>query len=599
MESKETIIEVVQGKINKRNQLTTLDIYSELQNKNAFKEEMYRSYYSFDKTYYDFVQKNKTVKGFDGLVYIDTITIDIDKGEADEEGIQHYVRYALDELFNFGIDNNHVNIWFSGSGYHIELLNVFGFQPSKLLHEKVRATMNEYFSFGDNIYDKTRVIRSKWSLNTKTNLYKVYIPLKDIWDMSYEDVCKVAKSKKAYNKYRASKENFSLNLNTDNNIEPYLQRHILSGKEYTNAKQQGPLNRGNTNSVVTCMQHVFNEGPSKGSRNMKLMRMASSYKRAGIPLLVSLNGLQTWANGEMDNKEVLRTVSNVYDNNYTYGCDDSIMSEYCDPKCIFFKRKDYMLDIKDVSSLEDNFKLYVQNDMTKKSINMKDIFDDCQDYSFKPGELVIFSGDTGMGKTAFVQNIVTRAKKDTLFLSLEMSEVLTWRRFVQIAWNKPKEWVYEQYKSNPDKSLGEDLKHIKIMTIAPEIEAVKKVIAQHEPNILVVDTTDELQVDRFDGEIQKQNVIIDALKGIAQRNNTTIFAIHHVNKASGQQNTIGLHSLKGSSNVVQKADKVIVLKGNRNEVYRTIVSEKSRDEGRFEMISVFDSETMTFKRYGG
>ena len=180
-----------------------------------------------------------------------------------------------------------------------------------------------------------------------------------------------------------------------------------------------------------------------------------------------------------------------------------------------------------------------------------------------------------------------------------MSEVLTWRRFVQIAWEKTKEWVYEQYKSDPNASLGEDLKHIKIMTIAPEIEAVKKVIAQHEPNVLVVDTTDELQVDRFDGDIQKQNVIIDALKGIAQRNNTTIFAIHHVNKVSGQQNTIGLHSLKGSSNVVQKADKVIVLKGNRNEIYRTVTSEKSRDEGRFEMISVFDSDTMTFKRYGG
>ena len=177
-----------------------------------------------------------------------------------------------------------------------------------------------------------------------------------------------------------------------------------------------------------------------------------------------------------------------------------------------------MLDIKDVDSLEDNFKSYVANDMLKKSINMKDIFPDCQDYYFKPGELIIFSGDTGMGKTAFVQNIVAKAKKDTLFLSLEMSEVLTWRRFVQIAWEKTKEWVYEQYKSDPDASLGEDLKHIKIMTIAPEIEAVKKVIAQHEPNVLVVDTTDELQVDRFDGDIQKQNVIIDALKGIAQRN---------------------------------------------------------------------------------
>ena len=163
---------------------------------------------------------------------------------------------------------------------------------------------------------------------------------------------------------------------------------------------------------------------------------------------------------------------------------------------------------------------------------------------FKPGELVVFGGDTGMGKTAFVQNLVTKARKDTLFLSLEMNEILIWRRFVQIAFNKTSDWVMEQYKINPEFSVKDLLSHLNIMVIAPEIEAVKKVVAQYEPNILVVDTTDEMQVDRFDGEIQKQNVIIDALKQIAQRNNTLIFAIHHLNKASASQGTVGLHSLK-------------------------------------------------------
>ena len=55
---------------------------------------------------------------------------------------------------------------------------------------------------------------------------------------------------------------------------------------------------------------------------------------------------------------------------------------------------------------------------------MADIFN-CQDYIIKPGELIVFSGDTGMGKTAFVQNIVTKGMKETLFLSLEMIEELT------------------------------------------------------------------------------------------------------------------------------------------------------------------------------
>ena len=594
--NKELVVEVVHGAIHNRNKIKTLTEYNKLSDKNAWKSEMYRSYYVFDETFDSFVRKNKSVKGYNGLIYLDRIIIDLDKGEIENENMQTYLRHSCDELINFGIDDRHINTWFSGSGYHIELLNIFGFQPNKKLHEKVKATLSDCFSFGDNIYDKTRIIRSNWSLNKKTNLYKIWIPLQYVWDLSYDEITKIASSKRAYNKFSNSKPNFYNTLNSHGEVEPYLQNRILSVQNnYTNGNNN-PIRSGETSSVVTCVQHIFNEGPSQGSRVMKMMRMISSYKRAGIPYLVALNGMRTWANGELKDHEVSRTVTSVYDNHYMYGCQDKILSDYCDPKCIYFKRKDYLLDIKDVESLEDTFKQYVTHDFSKKSINMKDIFNTSMDYMLKPGELVIFSGDTGVGKTAFVQNIVTKAKKDTLFLSLEMNEVLTFRRFVQIAMNKTKEWVYSVYKGNKETSFSEELKHIRIMTIAPEIEAIKKVVAEYEPNVLVIDTTDELQVDRYSGDIQKQNIIIDTLKGIAQRNNTLILAVHHVNKISAAQGTIGLHSLKGSSNVVQKADKVIVVKGNRKDRMRTIVSEKSRDEGDLELLLFFNDQTMRFEK---
>jgi hypothetical protein len=589
------IVEVVTGGIHKRNTLMPYSDYLELENKNAFKKEMYRSYYMFDDTFNQHVATHKSVKGYNGLVYPDRLIIDLDKGDIDGENLQNYLKHVCNELFDFGIDSGHINVWFSGSGYHIELLNVFGFQPNKNLHVKVKSTLTEHFSFGDNIYDKTRIIRSKWSLNLKTNLYKVWIPLEDIWTISYDDVCQYAKSKKSYDEYVKTKPNFYATLNSEDVvIEPYLQTSIIASP--SNSASLTPVRAGDTNSVVTCVQHIFNEGPTQGSRNKNMMRMVSSWKRAGIPFIVTLNGMIKWSQGELDTNEIERTVMNVYDNQYIYGCDDAILMEYCDPKCIHFKRKDYVLDIRDVDSLENTFVEYIQKDFTKRSINIADVFPGGPDYIFKPGELVVFSGDTGMGKTAFVQNLVAKSKKDTLFLSLEMNEILIWRRFAQIIKEQSADWVINQYKSNPDFSVKELLDHLKIMVIAPEIEAVKKVVAQYEPNILVVDTTDEMQVDRYDGEIQKQNVIIDALKQIAQRNNTLIFAIHHLNKASASQGTVGLHSLKGSSNVVQKADKVIVLKGNRNEIYRTIMSEKSRDDGKLEFVTEFHPETMTFKR---
>ena len=590
MENQETIIEIVDGGLSYRNKVGTVDEFNTMIKQKAWNGEMYRSYYSFDETLKEHVEKNRTVKGFDGLTYIDSIILDVDKGNIKDEQFQPYLFQCLKEIQDLGVDKEHVNIWFSGNGYHIEMLNVFGFTPSRVLHEKVKLTMKEHLSFADSIFDKTRIIRAPWSLNKKSGLYKVYIPYDLIWNLKYEDVKNMSRS---YEDYKFWKEiGWYDNLFTDYEVEPYLQSLIVSTSQ---AVASGNYKSKDTTSIVTCMQHAFNEGPVEGQRNMKMMRMSSTYKRAGVPHVVALNGMLQWASGTMDDEEIIRTVSNVYDGNYQYGCQDVIMAEYCDPKCIHFKRKDYTLDIKDVNQLTASLVEYLQNDVTKMSINMADVFD-CQNYVIKPGELVVFSGDTGMGKSAFVQNLVTKIDKKTLFLSLEMNEQLTFRRFIQIANCKTEQWVYDQVKANPDISFEKQLGHIQIMTIAPEIEAIKKVVATHEPNVLVVDTTDEVHVDRVESEIQRQNIIIGALKEMAQKHNIIIVAVHHVNKVSAAGNTIALHSLKGSTNVVQKADKVIMVKGNRDEKARVITSEKSRDDGKFEMTALFDYETMTFRQ---
>ena len=593
MENKENVVEVIQGNVSNRNQVTSIDVYNKMVSSNTFQNEMYRSYYSFDKTFYEYVKLNGSVKNFDGLTYLDTIILDIDKGDINDSDFHNYVYDCLNQLEDLTIDSKHINIWFSGSGYHIEMLNVFGFQPSKSLHEKVKVTMKKHIDFADTIYDKTRIIRSKWSLNAKSNLFKVFIPYDVFRNITYKEVLEFSKDRESYDKFREEYDDWFVSLNTNIGVEPYLQHLIESPPTVVNNTN---IRQSEASSIVTCMQHVFNEGPTKGSRNMKLMRMASSYKRAGIPYLVTVSGMIQWNNGSLDESEIIRSVTNIYDGNYKYGCNDTIMSEYCDPKCIHFKRKDYTLDIKSMDEVEDNFRKYVLTDMTSMSINLGDIWD-VPDYLIRPGELVVFSGDTGIGKSTFVQNIVTKYNKSTLFLSLEMPEALTFRRFVQIANNKSDRWVYNQYKSNPNISFEKQLEHINIMTIAPEIDAIKKCVAQYEPNVLVIDTTDELHVDYVRGEVEKQNAIIGALKEIAQKYNTIVFAVHHVNKASASANALTLHSLKGSSNVVQKADKVIMIKGQREEIIRSVCSEKSRDEGKFEMICAFNKETMTFTKH--
>ena len=596
MENRETIVEIVEGYINNRNVTGDIDTYNNLVEKNAFKKEMYRSYYHFDESFREHVEENGSVKGYEGACYLDYIHLDIDKGEIDDKSFNPYVMQCLSELLDKGIMTEDINIWFSGSGYHIKLKNIFGLQPSKELHTKLKLTLEKHFSFGDSIYDKTRVIRSEWSLNPKTGLYKVFVPMNLLQDYSYKDITKFASSKTAYNKWAKKYDGFYGNKFTKEDIQfdPYLQSMIVASPTIA-AVTNGNSRKGDVSNIVSCMQHVYNEGPVKGSRNMKLMRMASSYKRSGVPYLVTLNGLLTWSNGTLPDNEVIRSVNNTYEGNYVYSCKDHIMAEYCDPKCVYFKNKDFVLEINSIDILEQNLRNYINDDLSERCIDVGEMFS-MPSYNFKPGELVVFSGDTGMGKSAFVQYVVTKAMKNVLYLSLEMKEELTFRRFGQMAIGKTQEWINNKYKSDPDFTLKDKLEHIQLMTIAPRIDSIKKIVAEYQPNVLVIDTADEVQVDFNRGEIEKQNIVIDGLKQIAQKNNIIIIAVSHLNKASAASNVVALHSLKGSSNLVQKADKVLVIKGERSEKVRTISSEKSRDEDRFEMTVFFNTDNFTFRK---
>ena len=64
--SKGLVLEIVQGEINKRNVIGTYEDYKELEKKNSFKNEMYRSYYLFDDTFKKYVERNKSVNNYQG-----------------------------------------------------------------------------------------------------------------------------------------------------------------------------------------------------------------------------------------------------------------------------------------------------------------------------------------------------------------------------------------------------------------------------------------------------------------------------------------------------------------------------------------------------
>ena len=77
METKDWYLEYATGSISNRNQVCKVNEFPSIVKDNIGKE-IYRSMFLYDKTIVEFLNKNQTVVGFNGLQSIDKIVIDID-----------------------------------------------------------------------------------------------------------------------------------------------------------------------------------------------------------------------------------------------------------------------------------------------------------------------------------------------------------------------------------------------------------------------------------------------------------------------------------------------------------------------------------------
>ena len=587
---KEFFIEVAIGHVGNRGIVIPRKELSKKVRPANEKAELYNSYYSFDQELIEHFKVFKTIKGFRGKYYLEKIILDIDKGINTEKQLLDNIRYLIEEdLINtFDIRVNQIGVWFSGNGFHIEFPDLFGFKPSHDLPSEVKQTLSHHFPAGDNIYDGARIIRTGFTYNSKSGLFKTPLTLDEVFNEEMDDIKDISKGQRTDFKYVPI-------ISNENDIP--LEKYKIVKKELPALVVHDKPNavKDNPSSFVTCMQKVYNEGPTQGSRHLKILRMASAFRRHGVPQSAVIAAIQSWAHN-MEPYEVQITVQDTFKHGYRYSCDDSIMKQYCDSKCIFYKRKDFTLEVLDNIALEKQFVNFIQSDYETSAINLATIYD-CPDYWLYPGELIIISGDTGLGKTAFVQNLIQHMSlyAPILFLSLEVSAKLIYRRSIQIAHGMTKQEVISHYKENPN-TLSEDVKHIKVMQVAPEIKAINQLVSEIEPKLLIIDTSDMIEVDGYGDEYHKQNKIINQLKTIAQTRDTIVIAVHHLNKEGAKTNNPSLWDLKGSTNVVQKADKVLLLVGERQSPWRLLKTLKARDEGNLEIKFKMDFTTFQFNQ---
>ena len=138
-------------------------------------KDTFTSLYDYDEYVIEFYAKNKTLSGFDGLIYIpDEYILDVD-GPETEKAIQR----TIGLLILLKDINVPYNLYFSGRGFHVGIPSTaFRWRPDKELHLKVKDALTNagIFEYADpSVTDKTRLIRLANTKNLKSGFWKVQI----------------------------------------------------------------------------------------------------------------------------------------------------------------------------------------------------------------------------------------------------------------------------------------------------------------------------------------------------------------------------------------------------------------------------------------
>lgn len=541
---------------------------------------LYRSYYTYSNEINLWIAEGRDYTTFDGGYSIDTLILDID-GHTTEKSMElarDKVKKTINWLLGKGVEPDNFLIWFSGGGFHVHIAaSLFDFTPGPQLPESVRDTMLTLFPEGDNIYYPRAIVRVGYSYNEKRKLWKVPLHMHEI-DLPIADIKQLATNKEIRDGIVYDSECF----------EPTLADFRVDPKEKLsrNSKIDLPEKKEFIN-VVTCMHKLYDRGPVQGRRHTDMLRLASWMRRNHLPAEVAADALLNWA-VDVPRKEIEKIVNDTYTKDYRYGCQDEVRVEFCDPKCIYFEKKNEGTEVMGQEDMDSEMIQYAMVGKFDHYIDLAPIID--SQYKIYPGEFVVVTGPTGVNKSTFVQQIgIESAPNKILYASTEVDRRLMYRRYLQMVSHIDKETIMEIFSQGNMVPGSDKLSHISIVDNIPTWDKLVNIVIDHEPDILILDVMEDVGDQ---GAMDNIEANARNCKALAMQMDIIVIAVNHMRKSSSgfSRKTKSIDDVKGSSAVTQKADKVIMIEGNSEKLDRNIHSVKARDEKPFNVDKHFNPE---------
>lgn len=184
-----------------------------------------------------------------------------------------------------------------------------------------------------------------------------------------------------------------------------------------------------------------------------------------------------------------------------------------------------------------------------------------------PGELALFIGNTGTGKTAILQNLALNARHlRTVMFEMELPEELLFERFIALEFKQTCKEVAENYKTKAGEA-GTDVLKWKFgnLFICPEprlsLDTIEGIICRAElkmggkPVLVLIDYVQLMQARG--SRYEKTSELAEGLKVLAKATKTIVVVASQIARPSLDSPKISLHSAKDSGSLENSAGLVI------------------------------------------
>jgi twinkle protein len=205
-----------------------------------------------------------------------------------------------------------------------------------------------------------------------------------------------------------------------------------------------------------------------------------------------------------------------------------------------------------------------------------------QTFQLRPGELTLWGGESGSGKSVLVGQVISwalKAHQNALIASMEMPPAKTLERMLRqccgtpkpsdpwmrewFAWSEGRLWIYDQLDSTDAAGL------LKAVHVAAEVLGVHHV---------VIDSLTKCRLPQDGaGYLTAQTQFVDKLQWLAKHLGIHIHLVVHLRKPEGSNRTgVSKYDVRGASQITDLADNVLLLSRNKDKEAEQAKAEQGR-----------------------